>query len=150
MDKIEFTENVKIYLQEFVKEYNNINVMEIENNYYIVSEKYSIVFNINFGEVDISYLFIQNDDLWEIPFNNFIASSFTNEDRKDFLFQNNIYDNMFEQIKLICHGLKNHWNLILLGEDKWVSEYKKSEYNYELREFNGNEKERIMDIMLNL
>lgn len=148
MNKIEFGKNIEMQLKQLMKDYHYIDIIEIENNYYIISDKYSIVFNINYGEVDISYLFMQNDKLMEIPFNNFIASSFTKEDRADFIPQNNIYDNMFEQIKLICRGFKNHWNLILLGENEWRKEYEKSEYNYALRKFNGREEKEIIDIMV--
>ena len=111
----------------------SLKYINLKNNVALVGINYAILFQFGRGETDITYLFLKNKELVEYPFNNFIASSITKEDRIGIQRKEGLFEYAIADLKIIVKGLENHWKEILLGDMCWLEKYKESKYGYEPR-----------------
>lgn len=124
-------EKVKIgAIQPLATRYS-LKYLNVKNNVALVGNDYAILFQFGRGETNITYLYLKNKELVEYPFNNFIGSSITKEDRIGIERKDGLFEYVIADLKIIVKGLENHWKGILSGDMCWLETYKGSKYGYE-------------------
>lgn len=122
--------------------------VDVGDNIALVGNDFCIAFRFGRGETSIDYFWMQNGELYEYPFNNFVASSFNINDRGDVGRKQGIYEYSIADLKILVKGLENHFKDILEGSKGWIEFYKKSKYYYKPRILHNDESIEIKKMFL--
>lgn len=126
----EFEATIYHILQSMANKYN-LKYYDFKSNVALAGKDFAILFQFGRGETDITYLFLKDNDLIEYPFNNFVVSSVTKEDRVGIERKEGLYEHALTDLRIIVKSLENHLSEILQGKTEWFEIYRKSKYGYE-------------------
>lgn len=126
--------------KDIIEKYNFESVKINENSIALVGNKFAIVIVISREGTTLKYVMEDGQgEIVEYEFDSFISSKFDSNDRVGIDNPVTINDIIVAELRISAKGLVNHWQNVLNGDKKWISEYE----SYEL----GGKAEIVNSVM---
>lgn len=110
--------------KEIIEKYDFKSVKIDENSIGLVGNKFAIVIITSRDGAALKYVTEdESGEIVEYKFDSFISSKFDSNDRVGIGNPLTINDIIIAELKISAKGLVNHWENILNGDKKWISEY---------------------------
>lgn len=115
-----------MYMSEICKEYKLVSIKLSPLKTALIATSYAIIIEVDRFEIDLIYVQKKGDDLLAYRCGNYLARRFDEKDRINLLEGTGADILVRNDIIITSNGLSNKCKDVLMGDLKWLDEYKKS------------------------
>lgn len=121
-------DNIPQYMDNICKKYKMKTVKISRLKTAIIGRDFALVLFIDRFDVDISYLYRENEKLVALLCDNYFAEKYDKQDRINLLTGTGAEILVINDLIIIANGMLNKWYYVLEGKKEWIDDFKKSKW----------------------